>query len=271
MTSTARSGAYPIGAVAESELHRLRVQHEAWAPDTAFLLDKIGVGAGWKCLDLGCGPFGLTRVLADRVGPTGQVTGLEYNEAFVAEARSGAPAHVKIVQGDAYDTGLPDGSFDLVHMRFLASVAGDAERLVAEAIRLLRPGGVLACQEGTYETVRSVPFDPAFDSLARTLFSVFPDQGAETPTAHHIYTILFEAGLEDVRHRSATVSVRSGDPWQDYIPSTALSTRSTLVGRGLFTDAGLDAAVAACRAFLSKPGSLFISPQLVQVWGRKPG
>lgn len=66
---------------------RLRIQHEAWAPDTAALLDEIGVGAGWKCLDLGCGPFGLTRVLADTVGPTGYVIGLEYNDAFVAAAR----------------------------------------------------------------------------------------------------------------------------------------------------------------------------------------
>ncbi|OED37096.1 hypothetical protein AB833_24980 [Chromatiales bacterium (ex Bugula neritina AB1)] len=271
MNTTSRSGAYPIENVDASELERLRLQHEAWASDTTVLLDEIGVGAGWKCLDLGCGPFGLTRVLADAVGPTGDVIGLEYNDAFVAEARSGAPAHVKIVQGDAYDTSLPGGSFDLVHMRFLASVAGDADRLLAEAIRLVRPGGVLACQEATTETIRSVPSDPAFDRLTQALVSLFPDLLVKTPTAHHIYTILHDAGFENVGHRTATVSVRSGEPWHDYIPSCILSARSTLVERGIFTDAELDEAVADCRAFLSQPGSLFVSPQLVQVWGRKPG
>lgn len=270
MSNASRSGVYPIESVDVDELERLRIQHEAWASDTAILLDEIGVGIGWKCLDLGCGPFGLTRVLADTVGPTGHVIGLEYNDAFVAAARLGAPAHVEIIQGDAYNTGLPDGSFDLVHMRFLASVAGDAERLLAEAIRLVRPGGVLACQEATTETVRSVPSNPAFDRLAQALFSLFPDLLVKTPTAHHIYTIVHDAGFEDVGHRTATVSVRSGEPWQDYIPSCILSARSTLIDRGVFTDAELNEAVADCRAFLSRPDSLFVSPQLVQVWGRKP-
>jgi len=53
------------------------------------------------------------------------------------------------VAGDAYGTGLPDRSFDLVHIRFLASTAGKPEALLAEAMRLTRPDGVAPCRSPT--------------------------------------------------------------------------------------------------------------------------
>ena len=88
-----------------AELDRLARQDAAWMPDTVKLLDLIGVGEGWRCLDLGCGPQGMTLVLSERVGPEGQVLGLDYNPDFVAIARTGAPDNVEIVEGPVEKTG----------------------------------------------------------------------------------------------------------------------------------------------------------------------
>jgi len=271
VSSTSRSGAYPIDNVDADELERLRLQHEAWAPDTAILLDKIGVGAGWKCLDLGCGPSGLTRVLADTVGSAGHVTGLEYNDAFVAEARLGAPAHVEIVQGDAYNTRLPGGSFDLVHMRFLASVAGDADRLLAEAIRLVRPGGVFACQEGTTETRRCSrcsricwrrprPHTTSIQSCMKPgskISGIAPQQSA---------CVAAIRGRTTYRPASSRPAAR----WSTAGSSPMLNWTRQSPTAGCFCRNR-----AACSSrlnwFRSGAESRAISPQLVQVWGRKPG
>ena len=141
----AGSGDYPIERRA-GEVERLRIQSDALAADTEAMLERIGVRPGWRCLD-GCGPGGITGALAARVGPDGEVLGLDFDAEFVAIAREGAPANTRFMTGNAYATGLRAASFDLVHTRFLAGTAGDPEGLIAEALRLVRPGGVVAMQE----------------------------------------------------------------------------------------------------------------------------
>jgi SAM-dependent methyltransferase len=69
------AGHYPIEHRA-GEIERLRIQAEAIAPDTRTMLDRIGVKPGWRCLDIGCGPGGITGLLSERVGPGGRVVGL---------------------------------------------------------------------------------------------------------------------------------------------------------------------------------------------------
>ena len=111
------SGRYPIEA-RRGEIERLHVQSAAMAPETERMLDLIGVEDGWSCLDIGCGPGGITGLLSNRVGPTGHVVGLDMNADFLEHARHAAPSNVAFKLGDAYASGLPAGVFDLVHMRF---------------------------------------------------------------------------------------------------------------------------------------------------------
>jgi len=135
-------GHYPIERRA-GEIERLHVQSAALATDAAVMLEQIGVGRGWRCLDLGCGPEGITDLLAQRVGASGQVVGLDADAVFLEHARERVRArgqdNIQFVAGDVYDTELPAGAFDLVHSRFVASTAGGFDRLLQEAIRLTRP------------------------------------------------------------------------------------------------------------------------------------
>src|ERR1041384_2819109 len=103
--SGAYSGNYPIERRA-GEIERLQIQSAAFARDTEVMLDLIGVSAGWTCLDLGCGPGGITGPLARRVGATGRVVGLDRDAQFLDHARSEAAANVEFRQGDAYASGL---------------------------------------------------------------------------------------------------------------------------------------------------------------------
>src|SRR5207247_4682537 len=84
---TARqSGHYPIERRA-GEIERLRIQGAALAPDGAIMLERIGVGPGWVCLDLGCGPAGITGLLSERVGPAGRVVGFAAAAVFLEHRR----------------------------------------------------------------------------------------------------------------------------------------------------------------------------------------
>lgn len=60
-----------------AELERLRLQARVWEPDTELMLNQIGIKAGWKCIDLGCGAMGILGPLSIRVGTSGLVVGVD--------------------------------------------------------------------------------------------------------------------------------------------------------------------------------------------------
>lgn len=160
---------------------------------------------------------------------------------------------------------------DLVHVRFLASTAGLAEDLLRAALDLVRPGGVLALQEPDSDALNCYPPHPAWDRLKRVLQDAFASVGGDTRLAQRLYRLVRHAGLEEVVYRPFLVGVRSGDPMADYLPATVESVRATLLGKGLIGEAELEATVAACRAHLAHPDTVFTSVLVAQVWGRKPG
>ena len=258
---------YPIERRA-GEIERLHVQAAAMAPDCALMLDRMGVNAGWRCLDLGCGPGGITALLSERVGETGHVVGLDADAVFLDHARRNAAPHVEFVTGDAYRTGLPGQSFDLVHTRFLASTAGKPEALLAEARRLTRPGGVVAMQEPDMTTLVCHPPHPAWDRLRTALIGAFASVNADINLARSLYQIVRRAGLHDVQYRPFLIGVRAGDLMVDYLPATVESLAGTIVGRGFLSERELTDALADCRAHLRDPDVSFTLYTVAQVWGR---
>lgn len=267
-----RSGHYPIERRA-GEIERLHIQGQAMALDTAIMLDQIGVGPDWRCLDLGCGPGGITDLLSARAGPTGWVVGLDADSVLLDHARTRAHGHanVEFMLGNAYHTGLPSGSFDLVHVAFVASTAGEPAALLQETIGLTRPGGIVAFQEADISTLNCYPPHPAWDRLKGALEQAFVCVGADVRLAQRLYQLVRHAGLEDVHYRPFLVGVRSGDSMTDYLPATVESVRGTLLDKRLIAPGELEAALAACRAHLADPDTVFTTVTVAQVWGRTPG
>jgi len=266
--STAFFGNYPIESRA-GEIERLLVQSQAWAPDANAMLDRFGPMQGWRCTDIGCGPGGITDLLSARVGPTGQVIGLDGNAAFLEHARKSAPGNVEFRLGDAYDSGLPAGAFDLVHMRFVASTAGNPERLLKEAARLARAGGIVVLQEPDASTLNCYPPHPAWNRLKSALLGAFKGVGADLELARRLYAQMQQSGLRDVQYRTALLGVRSTDPMVDYLPSTVESLRGTILKLGLLSESDLAAVLTECRRHLAKPGTSFTMYTVAQVWGRR--
>src|SRR5580658_9193901 len=100
-----------------AEQERLQRQALELAPESNQLFDRIGVGAGCRAVEVGCGPLGCLEILSQRVGPKGSVVGVEMSADAVALARHYLAEHkienVEVRQGDGKDTGLPRESFDL--------------------------------------------------------------------------------------------------------------------------------------------------------------
>src|SRR5262245_8335079 len=112
---------YPIER-RPGEIDRLLIQSDVLAADKSIMFNRIGIRPGWRCLDLGCGPRGITDLLGMSVGSTGRVVGLDADPVFLDHARQDANSHgfanIEFVLGDVYNSALPAGSFDFVHTRF---------------------------------------------------------------------------------------------------------------------------------------------------------
>jgi ubiquinone/menaquinone biosynthesis C-methylase UbiE len=263
------TGRYPIER-RKGEIERLLVQAEALAADAEIMLERIGVAAGWHCLDLGCGPGGITGLLSRRVGATGRVLGLDADSVFLDYARREKPSNVDFVQGDAYRTELEGASFDLVHARFLATTAGEPAKLFREAMRLAKPRGVVAFQDSDISSLKCFPPHPAWDRLRDAVAAVLQAVGADPCFGQRLYRMARGEGMRDVEYRPFVVGVRSGDPMTDFLPATAESMRSALIEHSILSSAELDVALAECRAHLTHPDLVFNLYTTVQVWGRVP-
>ncbi len=186
-----------------------------------------------------------------------------------ALARDRGRGNIEFVQGDAYDTGLPRGSFDFVHVRFVASTVGRHEDLIGEAVALARPGGIVALQEPDISTLRCYPPHAAWDRLAQVLERVFVSSGNDVRLARQLFQLVRRAGLENVQYRPFLVGFRSDDPMADYLPATVESVRRTILRHDMIDEEELNAALAACRRHLADPDTVSTYVTVAQVWGCK--
>jgi len=265
-------GNYPL-ASSPDEIKRLRIQAESLADEAAFMLDRIGVAPGMACLDLGCGAGGIVDLLSARTGPDGRVVGLDVDEFSIAAAREWAKAlgltNVSFETGGIFDNTLAAESFDMVHVRYVITTIGSHEEVVQAALRLVKPGGVLALQEADADGIHVYPPCAAFDRLKAVLISLFAEIGADPYAGRRVYGLLRNAGLTNVDFRACTARARSQDDLADYLPQTVQSVRDTIMKLGLMTETDVEKAIAACRAHLDDAATISTTSTVFQAWGRK--
>jgi ubiquinone/menaquinone biosynthesis C-methylase UbiE len=141
------------------------------------MLDRIQVQSGWHAIDLACGPMGIIGPLSRRVGSTGRVVASDLNSKMLSAARSYARknglTNVEFIEANAYQSGLPRASFDLVHARFMFAPLGQDCALLDEMIALTRPGGIVVSQESDESGYVCFPPQPAWERLKKLTTEAF--------------------------------------------------------------------------------------------------
>ena len=107
-------------------------------------LDRLGVGPGWRCLEVGCGNGSIAEALARRVAPTGCVVASDIDIRYVQALQ--APC-LEVRRLDVLHDRIEENYYDLVVARALLHHVTPADYALDRMIKGLKPGGVLLSVE----------------------------------------------------------------------------------------------------------------------------
>lgn len=179
------------------------------------LVEAVGAATGTKALDLCCGHG---NVASGLVKAGAQVTGLDFSPAMLDMARTAVP-EAQFVEGDAMALEFEDASFDVVTIGFGMPHVPDPPKVVAEARRVLRPGGRLAF---------SVWCGPEVDTALGYVFGAIGQHGSPNialppgPGANDYadpalaYPVLEAAGFADFHQSTVASAWQVDDPGAPY-------------------------------------------------------
>src|SRR5215208_8352378 len=149
---------------------------------------------GETVLDLGSGAGADVLISARRVGPTGRAIGLDMTDEMLELARSNARdaglVNAEFVKGYMEDIPLPDETVDVVLSNCVINLAADKRKVLAEAARVLRPGGRFA--------VSDVIADPEMDRATRADMAAYTGCIAGALTDDEFEEALAAVGLIEI-------------------------------------------------------------------------
>jgi SAM-dependent methyltransferase len=205
--------------------------------DEASLWHQAGIRPGARVADVGCGPGAVLPALAQAVGRTGRVVGVDADSEAVSSARAYAAAcgfdDVEVLVGRAEDTGLGAESQDVVMMRHvLAHNGGREDQIVAHLASRLAPGGSLYVVDADVTGATLTPADPDIADLGDRYVAWHAWRGNDMRAGPHLAGRLRAAGLHvDVDH-SMSVTTALGDG----VRPPAWAARAALRDAGQATD-----------------------------------
>jgi ubiquinone/menaquinone biosynthesis C-methylase UbiE len=134
------------------ERERLAGIERLWDPGTRALMERVGVGPGWRCLEVGAGGGSMVEWLAERVGPQGSVLATDVYTKFLDAMDR---ANLEVREHDILADELPEAEFDLAYARLVAEHLGP--EVIERMIPALKPGGVLLLEDYDFSSATVHP------------------------------------------------------------------------------------------------------------------
>jgi SAM-dependent methyltransferase len=265
---------YALGR-SRAETERLIAQHQLYGPSTRQFLVGAGITAGMTVLDLGSGAGDVALQLAELVGPQGRVVGVDADAAILGTARARVEAAgwttVSFTTGSLEELDVGP-EFDAVVGRWILMYLPDPAGFLRRARSFLRPGGIVAFQEGDIRrSARTYPPAPLHEELGRL---VTPPPGAPGPDIDmgpKLFGTFTTAGLPAPQLRHDT-PIGGGPDWPGYAYVAAtvrnLLPMLTEVAGITAEQLGIDTLEDRLRAEVVGMHGVQLLPPLVGAWAR---
>jgi len=193
----------------DTYIHKLAISNPLTEPTVRAAIQALQLPLGSRGLDAGCGIGLQAMLLAEAVGPTGHVTGLDISPEFLlcAEAtvhKLGLSEQISFQAGDVRQLPFDDNAFDWAWSSNCVGYAPlEPLPLVKELARVVRPGGSVAIFAWSSETL--LPGYPALEArLDATSAGIAPFVQGKKPGLHFLRALGWfrEAGLKEAAART---------------------------------------------------------------------
>jgi len=210
-----RNPVYVMGR-SERETQRLADRAGFFEPLTRHLFQDAGICAGMRVLDVGSGAGDVSFLVAELVGKSGSVVGVDANSEVVGAATARADAaglkNVRFMPGDIRALEF-DGDFDAVVGRLVLMYSADPAATLRFALRHVRRDGLAAFQEmNVGAPVWSAPPSPLHQLLGRCVSGAFARGGVQMAMGTRLHEVFVAAGLEAPQMCTDAI-IGAGEEW----------------------------------------------------------
>ncbi len=259
-------------ATGEKAVSRLDLLERIFGPATRHLLSAAGLCSGMRVAEIGCG-IGLTaRWMSTQVGPGVSVTAVDSSpeQLQIAEknAADAGATNLSFREGNAYETGLPRDSFDLVYSRFLLCHLTDPAKALAEMSSLLKPGGILVCEDHDDGGIFTEPPTHAYKRLVEISAAVNHSHGLDSYVGLKLPRLFRETGFTQPETKVNQIAVLRGKE-KRFWELTLREAASAILAAHASTSEELDAICEEMRKIAQDESILLMLARVTQVWARK--
>jgi SAM-dependent methyltransferase len=242
------------------ERERLAGIERLWDPGTRRVLAQLGLGPGWRCLEVGAGGGSTTAWLAEQVGESGSVLATDVYTKFIEALEL---PNVEAREHNVLEDELPEAEFDLATSRLVAEHLGP--EVIRRMVPALKPGGVLLTEDYDWTAAGVHPSDERMERVMNGILGFMANAGFDPHFGRRLRAELDAAGLDDVDAEGRQRMLTGGTSEMDFFRLSLVSLREPLVETGALDEADVEAAFEA----MEDPGRTWISPVMVAAWGRR--
>lgn len=259
------------------EYERLRAQSRAWEAATSRVFDQVGLAAGASCLDAGCGPGETMRLMAQRVGPTGRVTGVDLDAALGAQAQAtlhdAGHRQCRFAALDiTSEEPIPGAPFDLVYARLLIIHLPDRVAALRRLWDAVAPGGHLVIQDYDMRSLAVMPTLASVDELIRVVVAGLSAAGCDVRIGTRLGELFAKAGIGSPDGTDVSGRLEPLADAQRVITTVYASILSTAIAHGITTEPRAAQTLSDVARDVERfPDRATMWPLLIGAWKRKSG
>ena len=260
---------YVLGAD-QTELQRLKLQHDLWKDHLIRLWKKANFLPGHSVLELGCGPGYTTEDLSEFLKNNSQITAVDISDHFLNYLKNknvpGVTTHKSFIE----NLNLKKKDFDAAFCRWLMIFVPDIDVAITKISEHLKPGAIFALQEYiSYDSFSIGPDAPIMKKVVDAIFKSWMDQGGNPNQGRKLPLALEKLGFDVIEIEPIARVSRPHEPLWQWPETFFHSFIPRLVQTGYLTTYDQTEFFAVWEDLKKTKGAFCVAPTVVNIIAKK--
>jgi ubiquinone/menaquinone biosynthesis C-methylase UbiE len=257
----------------DNEIARLEVQSTLFEPLTKQTLLNAGLKKGMRCIDIGCGSGSVTRLMANMVGKTGHVVGMDIDNRYLQYCNHNiiSGQNIEFVHDDICKSRLDsEERFDIVYSRFMFHHLTDRREAVRSMKRLTKKGGTIMIQDLDHApgSWLCYPENKVVNKLRKVYVALIKKRGGDPLVGRKLYKLLIDESLSANVDCYSPCILMGQEPYSSLGWQLAKSIKSQILDHGLQSEQEYHEMYEGLRSLAKDKGTFVTYSRLFSAIGR---